>query len=191
MREHRSSWLSLPALALWLLGCESEVETYDGGRDEATEDAAAEDAAADVPEDDAAPETTPDGGSGDGPGDDGAAPSETDCGAAGGVSVSGTILFDGAFPDTARLWAVWMDELGTPGMPHCILEVTPVAFPAAFRFTGVPRGETWALQALLDVSGDFPPIPTAEDFAGGYPSGSIDLSDDVEGLVITLEPYTP
>lgn len=180
--------LALAALALWVLGCESEVETYDGGRDEATEDAATgDDGTTDVPGEDATGDTASD----EGPADDGGAVSETDCGAAGGVSVSGTILFDGTFPGTARLWAVWMDELGTPGMPHCMLELTPVAFPAAFRFTGVPRGETWALQALLDMSGGFPPIPTTEDFAGGYPSGSIDLSGDAEGLVITLEPYAP
>jgi len=178
----------LAFLALWVLGCESEVETYDGGHDAATDDAApGEEGTTEVPGEDATGDAAPD----EGPADDGGAVSETDCGAAEGVSVSGTIRFDGTFPETARLWAAWMDELGTPGMPHCMLELTPVAFPAAFRFTGVPRGETWALQALLDVSGGFPPVPTPDDFAGGYPSGSIDLSGDVEGLVITLTPYAP
>jgi len=170
--------------ALWT-GCESEVETYDGGRD--TPDTATEDSGTtEVPE-----EVGVDTSAEDVASEDGGAVAEASCGAADGVSVSGTILFDGSVPASAQLWAVWMDELGTPGMPHCILEVTPAAFPAAFRFTDVPRGESWALQGLLDVSGGFPPLPTAEDFAGGYHSGTIDLSGDVDGLVVTLEPYAP
>jgi hypothetical protein len=170
--------------ALWT-GCDSEVETYDGGH-EASDTMADDGDVGEAPED-AVGET----GTEDGASEGGGPVAEASCHATDGVSVSGTILFDGSVPASAQLWAVWMDELGTPGMPHCILEVTPAAFPAAFRFTDVPRGESWALQGLLDVSGGFPPFPTAEDFAGGYHSGTIDLSGDVDGLVVTLEPYAP
>lgn len=195
MSGHKMLACCSALLAMLWTGCESEVETYDGGRDttaddggtgDAPEEASGDEGTADAPE-----ESTDEAGGGDVAPEDGGAVAETSCGAADGVSVSGTVLFDGTFPDSAQLWLVWMDELGTAGMPHCILEVTPVGFPAAFRFTDVPRGETWALQGLLDVSGGFPPFPTAEDFAGGYRSGTIDLSGDVDGLVVTLEPYAP
>jgi hypothetical protein len=191
MKGIRITSLLLPAMlaAAPATGCESEVETYDGGRD--TTEVTGDDGAADVPDDgtgDAAGEAVEDTVEAS---DDGGPVATASCPGADGVSVSGTVFFDGAFPGTSRLWLVWMDELGTPGMPHCILEVAPVAFPAAFRFTDVPRGVTWALQGLLDVSGGYPPLPAAEDFAGGYRSGTIDLSGDVAGLVITLEPYAP
>lgn len=184
---HKSGVFAARALALSVLavGCESEVETYDGGHD--TSDTRADDGAAGDVAEDSAGETVAEDGASEG----GGPVAEASCDATDGVSVSGTILFDGAVPPAAQLWAVWMNELGTPGMPHCILEVTPVAFPAAFRFTDVPRGGSWALQGLLDVSGGFPPFPTAEDFAGGYAAGTIDLSADVEGLVVTLAPYAP
>lgn len=182
-------------LAVWAASCESEVETYDGRTDTTTDDGGA----GDVPQESSEDEGTADvlGESADETGgedvmpEDGGAVAEASCHAADGVSVSGTVVFDGAFPDSAQLWLAWMDELATAGMPHCILEVTPVEFPAAFRFTDVPRGEAWALQGLLDVSGGFPPVPVTGDFVGGYRSGTIDLSGDVDGLVVTLEPYAP
>ena len=126
--------------------------------------------------------------------DDGAdadPPTTFDCGSAGGVSAEGTVTFTGTPPGTARLYISWVDSATTPSMPHCMMEVTPVAFPARFRFTNVERGATWALGALLDADGGAIPMPAAGDFLASIAEGTIDLSADVTGLVLDLQPYTP
>jgi hypothetical protein len=147
-------------------GCESEHVYYD---------VAGEDAA---PPDEAAAEAA-----------DGGVPVEHDCGSAGGVAVEGEVRFDGTPAETAHLYVAWMRSATTPGMPLCFVEVLPVGFPARFGFTGVERGATWALTAMLDAAGDM--MPGEGDFVASIAEGTIDLSGDVSGLVLVLEPYEP
>jgi hypothetical protein len=116
---------------------------------------------------------------------------EHDCGSAGGVTVTGTIRFDGAVPGPARLYASWMASATTMGMPLCYVEIVPAAFPARFRFTGVERGATWAFVSFLDIDGGAIPYPAAGDYLGAIPEGTLDLSSDVAGVEVTLAPYSP
>jgi len=166
------------ALVLAAAGCDSEHNQHfpDGGD-------AAEAAEADAA--DATPDADADA---DAPADaDAEAPPvpEESCAVADGARVEGRLLFDGAVPAGARLWVTW--QLDPPRIPQCMLELEPF-FPAPFRFTGVQR-TGWHVEAVLDVSGGFPPIPAAGDFVATVPESRLDLSSDVSGLDITLVPY--
>jgi hypothetical protein len=164
------------ALALAAAGCESEHEYFDVVVD--------------------APDVSDDAGTADGEdaadgedGDDAGPVTTFDCGFAGGVSAEGTVTFTGTPPGAARLYVSWVDSATAPSVPHCMLEIVPVAFPARFRFTNVERDAGWALGALLDADGGAIPYPATGDFVASITEGTIDLSADVTGLVLALEPY--
>jgi hypothetical protein len=182
-----------PAIGAALLAglgwaCDSSHEVYGGDTVEAHDAVDAEDGGGDDGgiDDGVAPEET----AGDAEPDEGGAVTEHSCDSAGGVAVEGVVEFGGTVPGPARLYVLWMVDLGTPGIPPCYVEIVPAAFPARFRFTEVPRGETWALAGLLDVDGGAIPIPTTDDYYDGIPSGTLDLSGDVSGVTLVLEPYT-
>ncbi|MBN1947681.1 MAG: hypothetical protein JW797_18595 [Bradymonadales bacterium] len=176
--------LALAASLLFITGCESTHETYQG---DAPADTAAGDTTTDVPSE-VGTDTEELA--------DQLADQESDadialasCGAEEGVTVSGTISFGGEVPGSARLWIIWMVEIGLPGMPPCFEEITPIRFPVDFEVRGVPLDADWCLVILLDADGRFPPLPAAEDFWACIPKDQLDLSADVTGLVLDLEPY--
>ena len=154
-------------------GCETTHEYFDVVR-ETTETA----------------DTTDTGEAPDGD-DDGGPVTTQDCGSAGGVAVEGVVTFDGTPPATSRLYVSWMASLATPSMPLCRMEIAPVAFPARFRFSGVERGASWALVALLDADGGAIPMPVAGDYLASIAEGTLDLSADVAGVTLDLQPYSP
>lgn len=159
------------ALLLAALGCETTHEYFDVVR-ETTETA----------------DDTGEALDGD---DDGGPVTTQDCGSPGGVAVEGVVTFTGTPPATSRLYVSWMASLATPSMPLCMVEITPVAFPARFRFTGVERGATWALVALLDADGGSIPMPVAGDYLASIAEGTLDLSADLAGITLELQPYSP
>lgn len=163
------------------LGCESTHEYFDVVRDTPDVPDAGESGDGEEAGDTEAP----------GDGEDGGPVTSQDCGSAGGVSVEGVVTFTGAPPATSRLYVSWMASLATPSMPLCMMEITPVAFPARFRFTGVERGAAWALVALLDADGGSIPMPVAGDYLASIAEGTLDLSADVSGVVLDLQPYAP
>jgi len=163
-------WMVPLALALAAAGCESTHEYFD--------------IVLDTPD-------VPDTGEETADGEDVGPLTTFDCGSAGGVSAEGVVTFTGSIPPAGRLYVSWVDSATAPTMPHCMMEITPVAFPARFRFTNVERDATWALGALLDADGGAIPLPAAGDFIDSITEGTIDLSADVTGLVLDLQPYTP
>jgi len=163
--------------------CDSEHNVHDAEADDATDPA---DAELDVAPEDADAPGEADDGQVD-PVEEELPPAGESCGEA-GVTVDGTLFFEGEFPAASRLWVAW--QLDPPTIPQCMLEIVPVAFPAPFLFTGVPDSG-WHIEVVLDVSGGAIPIPAEGDFTATVPASDLDLSADISGLEITLQPYTP
>jgi hypothetical protein len=113
---------------------------------------------------------------------------EQSCEAEGGVSVSGELRFAGQVPEGAKLYIFW--QTPTPSIPPCSMEITPVSFPASFRFTGVPGDQGWHMEALLDVDGGFPPLPEVGDFVDVVDASDLDLTGDLTGVVLELTEKT-
>ena len=163
--------------------CDSEHNVHDAATDDAPD---VIDAELDVTLEEADTPVETDDGQAD-PVEEELPPAGESCGEA-GVTVAGTLLFDGEFPAASQLWMAW--QLDPPTIPQCMLEIVPVAFPAPFLFTEVPDSG-WHIEVVLDVSGGFPPIPAEGDFVATVPAPELDLSADISGLEITLQPYVP
>lgn len=179
----RKSCLLLLLLGWAAFSCDSEHNVHDAAADDAPD---VTDAELDVALEDADTPGEADDGQED-PGEEELPPAEESCGEA-GVTVDGTLLFEGEFPPASRLWVAW--QLDPPTIPQCMLEIVPVAFPASFLFTEVPDSG-WHIEVVLDVSGGAIPIPAEGDFVATVPASDLDLSADISGLEIHLQPYTP
>jgi len=171
-------------LCSFLLSCDTEHNVHDAGQDAEPDpliDPGGEDAI-DVQEQ----QGEVDGG--EDVFDEGPTPAEESCESEGGVTIEGTVFHDGDVPSASKLWVFWQEE--TPAIPTCSMEIAPFAFPALFRFTDVPDSG-WHIEALLDVDGGFPPIPAEGDYAASIPAAELDLSGDMGGLELHLEPFVP
>jgi len=175
---------SLLLLLGWAaFSCDSEHNVHDAEADDAPD---VVDAELDVALEDADAPAEADDGQED-PVEEELPPAGESCGEA-GVTVDGTLFFGGEFPAASRLWVAW--QLDPPTIPQCMLEIVPVAFPAPFVFTEVPDSG-WHIEVVLDVSGGAIPIPAEGDFVATVPASELDLSADLSGLEITLQPYAP
>ncbi len=162
---HPIRLLAVVSAVAAMLSCGSEHTTYEAG---SRLDASSEND----------PEIMPDGGT----------VATFSCDGETGVVVSGAVRFEGQVPEGARLWLYWTAPEG--GIPPCSMEITPVGFPAEFRFENVPPDKGWLLVAFIDVDGGFPPIPGANDYQLEVPADQLDLSQDNTELDLTI-PTTP